>query len=251
MKKLITTVFLLLATIHCTQALTLPSILVHPLSATTGALAALGAQDIVRENGSKSLGRTVAGALTGSAIYYLSYKFFYGITAKGKFKRANDVAERIAADNLISERYPSPDAVRAQARKRYFGSNWPLVEAHEDLVQALRDISHARGLATDARGHSGDNVAFARNCDKLLAMLSASSDKVALRIEEMIGDGEEYDRQYRRFQKWREIQLQEESVALQSYAITSDQFNHWDNMSTDRRQHYDFMGVLAKKVLKK
>ena len=204
----------------------------------------------MRDNGSGSLGRTLAGGITFGALYYLGYKFFYGFTAKGKFNRANDIAQRVANDDLISGRHPSPEAVRAQTRKRYPGSNWPLVRAHEDLVQTLKDISHAHGLAADALMHAGDNAAFARNCDKLIVMLNASSDKVAQRIEEMIADGEEYDRQYRRYQKWQEIKLQEESVALQSYAITNDQFNHWDRMSKDSRQHNEFVD-LVQKVSKK
>ena len=250
MKKLLAILLLSSAAISSTHAFTLPSGFLQPLSLTTGAGAGYAAQDFMRENGSNSLGRTLVGGLCGGALYYLSYKFFYGITAKGKFDRANNIAERVTKNTLISGIYPSEDAVRAQARKTYFGSNWPLVEAHEDLVQTLKDLSHAQGLATDARNNAGKNDALVRNSDKLLAVLVASSNKVSSRIGEMIGDGEEYDRQYRRFQEWQKIKLQEESNSLQDYAIMNDTFNNWQRLRNDKHQHSEFVEMINN-ILKK
>ncbi len=246
MKKLIAILLLFCTTAHSAQAFVLPNILPQPIALATGAGAGYVVHEMARDGGFESLGRTIFGVLIGGTTYFFAHKFFYGFTAKGKFTRANDIAVRVARNKLISGSYPTAEAVRAQAAKKYFGSNWPLVKAHEELVQTLKDLAHAQRLATDARDNAGTNDALTRNCVKLLAMLQATSERAAARTQEVLGDGKEYDRQYRRFQEWQKIQLQEQSVSLQHSALLQNGYHHWSDRYNDRRKHQDFLDIIAK-----
>ena len=244
MKKLTSIALLTCVTISNSYALTIPEGLVPPVAITSGVGAGYAAQDIAREGGYKGLGRSVIGTIAGFGGLLLTGKILSRYTAKGKYKRAKGTAERVAVDSLISTSFPTPELTRAHVRKSYFGSNWPLVEAHEHLVATMHDLADAQSLARDAREHSGTKVSLRRDCEKLLMMVAASMELVGKRTDEIIADGEEYDRQYRRYQEWRKIKLQEQSVSLQNYAIVQDQFNHWDDIVKDERHHSEFLNIV-------
>ncbi len=248
MKKLTIVALLTAITTQTSYALTIPEGIVPPTAITSGSGAGYLAQDIAREGGYKSTGRTIIGTIAGATTAFIAGKLLSRYTAKGKYKRAKHVAERVAGDELISTSFPTPELTRTYVRKIYFGSNWPLVEAHEHLVYTMHELANAQRLARDAREHAGKKVGFRRDCEKLLMMIAASIELVGKRTDEIIADGQEYDRQYRRFQEWRKIRLQEQSVSLQNYALIQDQFNHWDEVAKDESQHSELLNLI--KLLK-
>ncbi len=173
----------------------------------------------------KDIAKQVATGVTGVCSYNLIHKLLHRYSPTGKMDRARKVVETNFNDPFIMTKYASNEEVLAYVEDHYFGSDWPLVETHQQLVAAKEELEDAIGLLQDvgnARTNFGEETTILKGKAMFAITIIKQRDEVI-----RTNDRKEYDRQFRRYQRDNELDIQQQQLAVAEHQLLRQTLKHY------------------------
>jgi len=152
---------------------------------------------------SRLLKSLAIGGGVGSIAAYLAYKIALDNTPIGKFNSAGKTLERTYSKYIVAKKFESQELFLSYIISHYY-SNWPLVDARQDLEFIKLDLISAKWLLDSACKETieyNKDLWICSESKKIVKQIDDFLDRIAARISTVISC-QLYKEQYKRYKKY-------------------------------------------------